>query len=73
MALLAGPVFEFAGPFAAFASAGALVAVGAAIAFWLDPTAFSLQANHDASPDGQADYRSSVNVNVAEAPPSASR
>lgn len=41
MALISGPVFEFAGPLATFATAAALVAVGAMVAFRLDPSAFA--------------------------------
>ncbi len=37
MALLAGPIFAAGGPIVAFATAGALVAVGATVAFMLDP------------------------------------
>ncbi|MGI9597924.1 MAG: MFS transporter [Acidimicrobiales bacterium] len=41
MALLAGPIFAIAGPVVAFATASGLVAVGAAAAYRLDPSAFS--------------------------------
>lgn len=40
MALVAGPVFEFAGPFATFSTTAAFVAVGALVAYRLDPSAF---------------------------------
>ena len=41
MALISGPVFEFAGPFATFSTSAAFVAVGAFIAYRLDPSAFA--------------------------------
>lgn len=41
MALISGPVFDFAGPLPTFCTAAGLVAVGAIIAFRLDPTAFN--------------------------------
>jgi len=44
MALVSGPVFEFAGPFATFATAAACVAVGALVALRLDPSAFARRA-----------------------------
>ena len=73
MALLAGPLFEFGGPVVAFATAAGLVALGAAVAYGLGPSAFS--ATPPVAPDGEpgADYRSSVNVSVADLPPSPSR
>ncbi|MGH1488372.1 MAG: MFS transporter [Acidimicrobiales bacterium] len=44
MALLAGPLFAFSGPIAAFSVAAALVAVGAIVAYLLDPQALQRSA-----------------------------
>ncbi|MEM9654050.1 MAG: MFS transporter [Actinomycetota bacterium] len=52
MALISGPVFEFAGPFATFSTAAALVAVGALVAFRMDPAAFAPQVGAPATGDG---------------------
>ncbi len=57
MALLAGPVFEFGGPLAAFSTAAALVAVGALIAYALDPTAFAKPSTVHPSDDAPSESK----------------
>lgn len=45
MALISGPVFDFAGPFITFSTCAAFVAAGALVAHRLDPSAFANLSN----------------------------